>query len=86
MKYTTLYPLNRCPTNSDKLKTSSETLSVYKPTITYLRVFRCIASAHVPEKKRKKLDNRGEKCVFIRYDTKLKAYKEKQDDNRIKRY
>lgn len=29
----------------------------------------------MPEQKRKKLDDRGEKCIFVRYDTKSKAYR-----------
>ena len=33
------------------------------------------AYAQVPEVKRKKLDNYGKKCIFIRYNEELKAYK-----------
>ena len=36
--------------------------------MSHLRNFGCIAYAYVPETKRKKLDDRGEKCIFIRYN------------------
>ncbi|RDX95464.1 hypothetical protein CR513_22022, partial [Mucuna pruriens] len=41
----------------------------------HLRVFGCITYAHVPNELRKKLDDKGEMCIFIRYNTNLKAYK-----------
>lgn len=40
-----------------------------------LNVFGCIAFAHVPDKKRKRLDDRGENCIFVGYDMKSKAYR-----------
>ena len=44
------------------------------PSIIF-RVFGCIAYAHVPDQLRKKLDDKGEKCIFIGYSTDSKAYK-----------
>jgi len=72
---TTVYILNRCPTKSVCDKTPEEAWSGRKPSIRYLRVFGCTAYAHVPDQIRKKLDDKGEKCIFIGYNTKSKAYK-----------
>ena len=36
---------------------------------------RCIAYAHIPDEKRRKLDNKGEKCIFLGVSDKSKAYK-----------
>ena len=43
--------------------------------MTYLKIFRCIAYAQVPKAKRKKLDDYGEKCIFIGCIEESKAYK-----------
>ena len=41
----------------------------------HFKIFGSIAYAHVPEAKRKKLDDRGERCVFIGVSDTSKAYK-----------
>ncbi|RDY03916.1 hypothetical protein CR513_12438, partial [Mucuna pruriens] len=46
-----------------------------KPSIIHLKVFRCIIYAHVLDQFRKKLDDKGEKCIFIKCNTNSKAYK-----------
>lgn len=61
------YLLNRFPTKSVKNMTSQEGWSGYKPSVAHLRTFRCVAYSQVPKAKRKKLDDHGEKCIFIRY-------------------
>ena len=71
----TAYLLNRCPSKSVKNMTPQEAWSDYKPSVSHIRIFGCIAYAQVPETKRKKLDDRGEKCIFIGYSEELKAYK-----------
>ena len=38
-------------------------------------MFGCVAYAHVPKEKRKKLDEKSVKCIFTRYSPKSKAYK-----------
>ena len=43
--------------------------------VEQLRVFGCVAYAHVPKEKRKKLDDKGVKCIFTRYSPKSKAYR-----------
>ena len=45
------------------------------PNVAYLRIFRCVAYAQVPEVERKKLDNHNEKYIFIKYNEESKAYK-----------
>ena len=35
----------------------------------------CIAYAHIPDEKRKKLDDKGEKCVFLGVSEESKEYK-----------
>ena len=42
--------------------------------ISHLRIFGCVAYAHVPKELRKKLDDRSEKCIFIGYSEESKAY------------
>ena len=69
------YLLNRCPTKQVKGKTPQEAWSDYTPNVAQLRIFRCVVYAQVPEVKRKKLDNHGEKCIFIGYSEESKAYK-----------
>ena len=35
----------------------------------------CIAYAHVPNEKRRKLDDKGEKCIFLSVSNYSKSYK-----------
>jgi transposase InsO family protein len=69
------YLLNRCPTKSVKNVTPQEAWSGYKPSVAHLKIFGCLAYSQVPESKRKKLDDRGEKCIFLGYSEESKAYK-----------
>jgi len=34
-----------------------------------------VVYAHVPDELRKKLDSKGEKCIFVAYNDESKAYK-----------
>jgi hypothetical protein len=67
--------LNRSPTFSVQNRTPEEAWSGRKPAVDYFRIFGCIAYAHVPDEKRKKLDDKGEKCVFLGISECSKAYK-----------
>ena len=71
----TTYLLNRCPTKSVMNKMPHEAWSGKKPSVAHLRIFGCVAYAQVLEAKRKKLDDRGEKCLFSGYSEEYKAYK-----------
>lgn len=71
----TVYVLNRSPTQSVINMTPIEAWSGEKPRVSHLRVFGCIAYAHVTDEKRKKLDDKGVKCIFLGYSDVSKAYK-----------
>ena len=72
---TTVYLINRCPTKAVRDKISMKTWSRERWTVEHLRVFGCVAYAHVLKEKRQKLDEKGVKCIFIGYSPKSKAYK-----------
>ncbi|KAJ8624212.1 hypothetical protein MRB53_032742 [Persea americana] len=63
------------PTIAVRNKTPEEAWSGRRPSIDHLRIFGCIAYAHVPDEKRKKLDDRGVKCVFLGVSAESKAYR-----------
>lgn len=70
-----IHILNRCPTFSVKNKTPEEAWSGVKPAVDHFKVFGCIAYAHIPDEKRKKLDDKSVKCVFLGVSEPTKAYK-----------
>lgn len=67
--------LNRSPTFVVQNLTPEEAWSKHKPSVDHFKIFGCISYAHVPDEKRKKLDNKGEKCIFLRVSNQSKAYK-----------
>lgn len=72
---TAVYILNKCPTKSICDKTQEEAWSGRRPTIRQLGVFGCITYEHVSDQLRKKVDDKGEMCIFIGFNTNSKAYK-----------
>lgn len=46
-----------------------------KPNASHFIVFGCVAYAHIPKEIKKKLDDRGERCIFLGYSETSKAYK-----------
>ena len=70
-----VYLLNRCPTKNLKGITPQKAWSSYKPNISHLKVFGCIAYAHILDQRRSKLDDKSLSCIFISYDARSKAYK-----------
>lgn len=70
-----IHILNRCPISSVQDMTPEEAWMGRKPTVDHLRIFGCIAYAHIADVKRKKLDNKSEKGVFLGVSRKSKAYK-----------
>ncbi|MCO5609052.1 hypothetical protein L7F22_063273 [Adiantum nelumboides] len=56
--------LNRCPTHALKTITSYESWYDRKPSVSYLRVFGCLAYAHIPQQLRGKLDDKIVKCIL----------------------
>eukprot|EP00253_Pinus_taeda_P019173 PITA_19173 len=69
------YILNRCPTKAVMNRVTEEAWSGRKQGVTHMRVFGCVAYAHIPDQLRRKLDNKGEKCIFIGYSEESKAYR-----------
>ena len=43
--------------------------------ISHLKVVGCVTYPHVPDELRRKLDKKGQKCIFVGYSEHTKAYK-----------
>ncbi|KAA0039326.1 copia-type polyprotein [Cucumis melo var. makuwa] len=70
-----VYLSNHSPTRSLWNKTPQQAWTGRKPSISHLRVFGCMAYAHIPDQKRSKLDDKSEKYIFVGYDVSSKGYK-----------
>ena len=46
-----------------------------KPKVSHLKVFGCIAFAHIPDAQRLKLDKKSDKLRYIRYSKETKGYR-----------
>ncbi|KAK2414224.1 cysteine-rich RECEPTOR kinase [Trifolium repens] len=69
---TAAYLINRCPSTGIDLKTPMEVWSGRPCDYSNLKIFGCLAFAHI---KQDKLDARAVKCVFIGYPDGVKGYK-----------
>ena len=69
-----VYIINRCPTKAVHDKIPIEAWLQGRWTVEHLRVFGCVAQAHVPKEQREKLDDKGVKCIFTGYSLESKAY------------
>eukprot|EP00253_Pinus_taeda_P025032 PITA_25032 len=67
------YILNRCPTKAVMNIVPEEAWSGRKQGVTHMKIFGCVAYAHISDKLRKKLESKGEKCIFIGYSEESKA-------------
>ncbi|MCO5575423.1 hypothetical protein L7F22_029224 [Adiantum nelumboides] len=67
--------LNRCPTRALKTITPYESWYDKKSSVSYLRVFGCLAYAHIPQQLRGKLDDKAIKCIFVGYNSGSKGYR-----------
>ena len=56
-------------------KSPLEVWSGRKPDVSNLRVFGCIAYAHIPDARRQKLDKKAEKFRFVGYSIQSKGYR-----------
>ena len=72
---TIVYVRNLCPTTSLKDVTPHEKFFGPKPDVGHLRVFGCQVFMHVPDQKRKKLEAKAIKGIFVGYPTGSKGYK-----------
>jgi transposase InsO family protein len=70
-----VYLLYISPTTSVKMKVPQEAWSGTKLNVSHLRIFGCIAFAHIPSELRRKLDDRSEKFIFVGYSETSKAYR-----------
>lgn len=71
---TSVYLLNLSSTKAVMNRTPFEAWHGTKPSVSHLRVFGCITYALVNSQVRQKLDEKSEKCIFIGYCTRSKAY------------
>jgi hypothetical protein len=78
---TAAYVGNRIPTSAMKNNTPYEAWYNRKPSLAHMRVFGCIAYAHVPDIQRRKLDKKAIKLRFIGYDSHTKGYRLFDEDN-----
>ena len=72
---TAAYLRNRCPTSTFQGATPYERWYREKPNVDNLRVFGCNVYVHVPDQKRRKLDAKAIKGVFVGYPSGTKGYK-----------
>ncbi|GKV36625.1 hypothetical protein SLEP1_g44733 [Rubroshorea leprosula] len=70
-----IHILNRSPTFAIQNMTLEEAWSGRKPGVDHFKIFGCIAYAHILDEKRKKLDDKGEKSIFLGVSNNSKAYK-----------
>ena len=80
--HTAIYILNRSPTKALRSMTPYEAWHKRKPRVEHLKVFGCIAYAHIPKENRDKLDGKGEKCIFIGYSDESKGYRLYQPESK----
>ncbi|GAU36721.1 hypothetical protein TSUD_318190 [Trifolium subterraneum] len=64
---TAVYILNRSPTKKLIDKVPEEVWSKCKPSVTHFKVFGSLSYKHVPDARRKKLDDKSEPMVFVGY-------------------
>ena len=70
-----IHILNRSPTFDVRNMTAEEAWSGRIPAVDHFRIFGCMAYAHVPNVRRKKLDDKAEKCFFLSVSEASKAFK-----------
>lgn len=64
---TAAYIQNRPPTSALKNETPYQRWYGKKPDVSHMKVFGCVAYAHVPDTERKKLDKKAVKVHFLGY-------------------
>jgi hypothetical protein len=69
------YIVNHTPTKALKNITPEEAWTKIKPDVSHFHVFGSIAWAHIPDEKRKALQPKSEKCIFVGYSEDVKGYR-----------
>lgn len=72
---TAVYLRNRSPTTAVEGMTPYEALTGEKPRVDMLRVFGCLAYAHIPKDERQKFDSKARRCIFLGYGVVTKGYR-----------
>lgn len=67
------YLINRTINSSDAIP--EEKWTGRKVNLSYIKLFGSPVMVHIPKEKRKKLDPKSEKLIFVGYDSKSKAYR-----------
>lgn len=67
--------INSVPCKGTKDKCPEDMWSGKVPDFGAFKVFGCTAFAHIPDQRRKKLDDKGIECTFIGYSSESKAYR-----------
>lgn len=70
-----VYILNRTGTSTVKNETPFELWYGKKAEFEHFRIFGSDVYVHVPKQRRKKLDRKAKKCIFIGYDKDVKGYR-----------
>ncbi|KAB2597276.1 Sc-RNase [Pyrus ussuriensis x Pyrus communis] len=70
-----VYLQNRCPTSALNNITPFEAISGRKPGVKHLKIFGSMCYIHIPSQKRHKLEETGEKIVFVGYGNCEKGYR-----------
>ncbi|KAG8501378.1 hypothetical protein CXB51_003478 [Gossypium anomalum] len=70
-----VYLLNKLPTHAVKDKTPFEAWHGLKPSVSHLKVFRCVCYVLVPTERRTKLEKRYVPCIFVGYSSDKKGYR-----------
>jgi hypothetical protein len=68
------YIVNRTSRKALKNMTPKETWTKIKPDVSHLCVFGSIAWAHISDEKRKSLQPKSAKCIFVGYSEDVKGY------------
>ena len=66
---------NRLPTNAVQDKTPYEPWTGNKPNVSHISIFGCDTYAHVAKDKRRKLDSRTRRSIFLEYGQGVKVYR-----------
>ena len=66
---TAVYVLNHCPTKRLEFKVLEEVWTGKKPSIRHFRVFGSLCYRHIPDQKRRKLDDKSEQMIFVCYNS-----------------
>jgi hypothetical protein len=72
---TARYLVNMSPSSMLVDTTPNEVCSGKNPSVAHIKLFGCDAFVHVPKGKRRKMDKKTVKCIFIRYKEGIKGYK-----------